>query len=73
MAKNLKINDLKQQQIKALSEEELLEVLEVMVVRDAKSLTQILHLLRDPENKRKWKWELEPSNHSNLVLIFYTQ
>ena len=53
MAKNLKINDLKQQQIKALSEEELLADLEVMVVRDAKSLTQILHLLGNPENKRK--------------------
>ncbi len=52
MAKNLKIKDLKQQQqIKALSDEELLEELGVMVVRDAKSLTQILHLLRNPENK----------------------
>ena len=51
MAKNLKINDLEQQQqIKALSDEELLEELGVMVVRDAKSLTQILHLLRNPEN-----------------------
>ncbi len=53
MAKNLKINHLKQQQIKELSEEELPEDLEVLVVRDDKSLTQILNLLRNPENKRK--------------------
>ena len=53
MAKNLKNNDLEQQQIKALSDEKLLEELGVMVVRDAKSLTQILHLLRNPENKIK--------------------
>ena len=52
MTKNLKNHDLEQQQqIKALSDEELLEELGVMVVRDAKSLTQILHLLRSPENK----------------------
>ena len=52
MAKNLKINDLEQQQqIKALSDSELLEELGVMVVRDAKSLTQLLYLLRNPENK----------------------
>ena len=49
MAKNLKINDLEQQQqIKELSEEELLGV---MVVRDAQSLTQLLRRLRNPENQ----------------------
>ena len=52
MAKNLKINDLEQQQqIKALSDEELLEELGVMVVRDAKSLTQLLHLLQNSANQ----------------------
>ena len=50
MAKNLKINDLEEQQLTALSDEELLEKLGVMVVRDTKSLTQILHLLRNPKN-----------------------
>ncbi len=48
MAKNFKINYPEQQQpIKALSEEELLGV---MVVRDAKTLTELLRRLRNPEN-----------------------
>ena len=52
MAKNLKINDPEQQQqITALSDEELLEELGVTVVRDAQSLTQLLRRLRNPENQ----------------------
>ena len=54
MAKNFKTKDLEQQrqQIKALSDEKLKD-LDVMVVRDAKSLNQILKLIRNSKHKNE--------------------